>query len=77
MFLTGVVAAYTTTYAHELMRTFGSIYFWYDASLAGAFWGLLWGFLDAFLGTLLVALVYNAIGLHHHEPAGHPAPVGY
>ncbi len=76
MFLMAVVASYTTTYAHEMVRVFASIYWGYEASWAGALLGLLWGFVDAFVGTLIVAAVYRALGgvQHRHAHASHPSP---
>ncbi|MCE5277531.1 MAG: hypothetical protein ABFD92_03040 [Planctomycetaceae bacterium] len=62
MFVTGAVATYTTTYAHEMVKVFASIYWWFGSSWPGAFWGLLWGFVDAFVGTLVVVAVYNILG---------------
>ncbi|MCE5325896.1 MAG: hypothetical protein LLG01_05730 [Planctomycetaceae bacterium] len=62
MFLTGVVAGYTTAYAHEMVKAFASIYFGFGPGWGGALLGLLWGFADVFLGTIVTVAIYNALG---------------
>jgi len=71
MLLTGIVASYTTWYAHAMVDVFASIYPGFGTSWGGALLGLLWGFLDAFVGTFVVVIVYNALaGGGRGKPTG-------
>ena len=50
-------------YGSSWIDLMAEIYPYYEATAAGAFWGLLWGFLDAFIGTYILVWLYNFLVL--------------
>ena len=59
LLLVGLVAMHTKTWGHQFITTFGSVYWGFKATLAGAFIGAGWGLLDGFIGGLVLFGLYN------------------
>ena len=67
----GVATIYTDTYAREMVKVLGSIYYGYaPGHWAGAFIGLGWALADGFVGTFLIVSLYNLVTRRYRRRPG-------
>lgn len=59
VFLIGLFAMFG--WGADLVKTLGSLYIGYGASIVGAIIGAIWGLVDGFVAGVVIAWIYNLV----------------
>ena len=60
LLIMGIVGMFFS-YGSGFVKTLGSIYVGYQATILGSLIGAIWGFIDAGIGGVLIAWLYNKL----------------